>query len=77
MIAFRLGSIDEASGKSFTQEEYERAHELGKEILIYIADEKDYKTSPEYVDSDQARKNLIAFKSSFECSSDHWLPPSY
>ncbi len=36
LIGFRLGSIDEASGKSFTQLEYERARELGLETLIYL-----------------------------------------
>ncbi len=41
IIAFRLGSVDKASNKSFTQLEYERACELGKEILVYFADEQE------------------------------------
>jgi hypothetical protein len=38
IIAFRLGSVDPETAKSFTQLEYERARELGKEILIYLAE---------------------------------------
>jgi hypothetical protein len=36
IIAFKLGSIDKSSGKSFTQREYETAYKLNQEILIYI-----------------------------------------
>jgi hypothetical protein len=39
VIGFRLGSVDDLSGKSFTQLEYERARELNLEILIYLRDE--------------------------------------
>ncbi len=63
IIAFRLGSIDDASGKSFTQREYERALELKKDILIYIADEKDSRIHPQDMDFDERRQKLIAFKS--------------
>jgi hypothetical protein len=40
LIGFRLGSVAETSGKSFTQLEYERALELGLEILICLRDEE-------------------------------------
>jgi hypothetical protein len=63
VIAFKLGSVDESSGKSFTQREYERAAELNKEILIYLADEKDTKISPQEIDFDERRQKLLAFKS--------------
>ncbi len=63
IIAFRLGSIDDASGKSFTQREYERALELKRDILIYIADENDSRISPQDMDFDGSRQKLIAFKS--------------
>ncbi len=63
IIAFRLGSIDGASGKSFTQREYERALELNKDILIYIADDKDSRISPQDIDSGERREKLNAFKS--------------
>lgn len=39
IVAFRLGSVHPDSGKSFTQLEYEHARSLGKELLIYLADE--------------------------------------
>ena len=63
VIAFRLGSIDENSGKSFTQREYERASELNREILIYMIDEKDAMVSSQNIDFDDKREKLIAFKS--------------
>jgi hypothetical protein len=63
IVAFRLGSIDDASGKSFTQREYERALELNKDILIYVADEVNSKISPRDIDFDERRQKLISFKS--------------
>ena len=39
IIANRWGSIEEESGKSYTQLEYEKAIEKDKEILIYLIDE--------------------------------------
>ncbi len=63
ILAFRLGSIDEDSGKSFTQREYERAYELNHEILIYMIDEKDSLVSPQNIDFDEKREKLRAFKS--------------
>lgn len=63
IIAFRLGSVDEGSGKSFTQREYERAYELNRDILIYMMDEKDSKISLHHVDFDENREKLLAFKS--------------
>ena len=45
IIAFRAGSIDSDTEKSFTQLEYEHALKLGKEILIYMADEDQAKVS--------------------------------
>jgi hypothetical protein len=63
IIAFRLGSVDEASAKSFTQLEYERAHKLNREILIYMIDEKDAKVSLQDIDLDEKWEKLVAFKS--------------
>ena len=40
IIAFRIGTLDPASQKSFTQIEYEQARKLRKEVLIYIASEE-------------------------------------
>lgn len=39
VISLRYGSIDLISGKSYTQIEYEKAKELGKDICIYLLDE--------------------------------------
>lgn len=61
IIAFRLGSIDESSGKSFTQIEYERAYELKKETLFYIMSD-DAKIEARFVDTDANREKLDAFK---------------
>lgn len=63
ILALRLGSIDEDSGKSFTQREYERAYELKREILIYMIDEKDSLVSLQNIDFGEKREKLIAFKS--------------
>ena len=40
IVAFRTGTLDTQSGKSFTQIEYEHALQNEKEILIYLADEQ-------------------------------------
>ena len=41
VIAHRRGSVHSIQDKSFTQLEYEKAVELGKEILVYLIDEKE------------------------------------
>jgi hypothetical protein len=63
VIAFRLGSVDSQSGKSFTQVEYERAYELEKEIRIYLVDEQNALFSIRHIDQDDRRQKLEAFKS--------------
>lgn len=63
IAAYRLGNIDETTGKSFVQREYERANELNRNILIYMIDEKDSLISPQNIDFDEKREKLIAFKS--------------
>lgn len=63
IIAHRIGSIDDASGKSFTQKEYEKARELDKDILIYVIDEKYAKILYGNMDFGEGRDKLIAFKS--------------
>lgn len=63
IVAFRRGSIERESGKSFTQLEYERAVELGKTVLIYIADEATACFPYVHIDKDsRQRKQLEAFK---------------
>jgi len=62
VIAFRLGSIDSQSGKSFTQIEYERAYELNKEIRTYLVDEQNARFAIQHIDRDDKRTKLEAFK---------------
>lgn len=63
VIALRLGSIDESTGKSFTQLEYEKAYELDKDIMIYLFDEKNGRLSPQFIDFGENHQKLLAFKS--------------
>jgi len=64
IVGFRLGSVDRASGKSFTQLEFERAVELTKRRLIYIADEKTATFPAIAFEKDTRRQSkLNAFKS--------------
>jgi hypothetical protein len=65
IVAFRRGSIDPSTGKSFTQLEYERAAEGGKTMLIYLADEETACFPYVQIDKDsKQRKQLEAFKGS-------------
>lgn len=61
IIGYRLGSIDKKTGKSYTQLEYEKANELGKEILIYLIDDESSRVSPKFIEFDKIPK-LNAFK---------------
>lgn len=63
VIAFRLGSIEETTRKSYTQLEYERAVELGKEVLVYLVDEENALFPVKYIDRDYKWEKLEAFKS--------------
>jgi len=63
IIGFKLGSIENTSGKSFTQIEYEKALELNKNILIYLMDEKDAEITPTQIDFVNDYEKLKAFKS--------------
>lgn len=62
IVALRLGSIDEKSGKSFTQLEYERARKLDKEILIYFLDKRNGLVTPKFIDFGENHEKLNAFK---------------
>lgn len=63
IIAFKLGTVDKSTGKSFTQREYERAYELEKEIFIYSIDEKNSKITYQDIDFDEKKGKLLSFKS--------------
>lgn len=62
VIGFRLGSIEESTGKSYTQLEYERALELKKETLIYLIDEENARVPVKFIDRGTSREKLEAFK---------------
>ena len=62
IIAFRLGSLEEKSGKSYTQLEYERAQSLSKETLIYLIDEENAVVPVKFIDQGVNLIKLEAFK---------------
>ena len=62
IIAFRLGSIEPTTGKSYTQLEYEKAIELKKEVYIYFADERESKIEPIYIDKGEKYEKLELLK---------------
>jgi len=62
VVGFRLGSVEERSGKSYTQLEYEKAQELKKETLVYLIDEENARVPVKYIDRDTNREKLEAFK---------------
>jgi hypothetical protein len=62
LIAFRLGSIEEGSGKSYTQLEYERAQSLSKETLIYLIDEENARVAMRFIERGINLEKLDAFK---------------
>jgi hypothetical protein len=63
LVAFRIGTVDQATGKSFTQLEYEHALSRRKDVLIYLADEENARIRPIDIDLDTTlREKLLAFK---------------
>ena len=61
IIGMRYGSIDEKTGKSFTQLEYEEAIKCQIPTLIYIMSD-DCLISPKYIDIDYKATKLVEFK---------------
>jgi len=59
VIAYKLGSVHEPTGKSFTQLEYEKALDLEKDIYIYLIDED---ASIKITDIDE-HENLVKLNS--------------
>lgn len=62
VISFRLGSLESASGKSYTQLEYERAVASSKEVFIYLVDEENALVPVKYIDRGDEREKLESFK---------------
>lgn len=61
IIGMRYGSVDDETGKSFTQLEYEEAIKNKIPTLIYIIDD-DCPVLPRYVDTDERARKLADFK---------------
>lgn len=61
IIGARYGSVDQASGKSYTQLEYEKAVKDNLEILVYIIDEN-CKVPLKFVDTGENALKLESFK---------------
>ncbi len=62
IVAFRLGSLEPNSSKSYTQLEYERALALSKEVLIYLIDEENSRVAVKFIDKGESGERLEAFK---------------
>jgi hypothetical protein len=62
IIAYRLGSVENKSGKSFTQLEYDRAYELNKSILIYMIDDIKALVSINQIEFGYKKEKLDVFK---------------
>ncbi|MCS3757470.1 DUF4062 domain-containing protein [Salinibacter ruber] len=61
IIGYRLGSVHDDKGISFTQLEYERARDLDLEILIYIIDEE-AEVKAKHIDKGSDLEKLQSFK---------------
>ena len=61
ILGMRYGSVDEASGKSFVELEYETAKKSGLEIWVFLIDEEKTHIPPIHVDCKDAEK-LKVFK---------------
>ena len=62
IISMCFGSIDEKTGKSYTQLEYEKAKEIGIEILIYLIDESLGEVRTGNIDFGEKNLSLNSFK---------------
>ncbi len=63
IIGYRLGAVDPVTSFSYTQLEYEKAFELGKEIFIYLSDEQNGSVVPKFIDFGENHTKLESFKS--------------
>lgn len=61
-LGMRYGSVDKASGKSYTQLEYEKAKELGMPILAFLVDEDEVSFKAKDFDRGESGAKLEQFK---------------
>jgi len=62
IFAMRYGSIDEETGKSMTELEYDEAQRLKIPSLIYLIDEELQPVLPKFVDTDEKAEKLKTLK---------------
>lgn len=69
-FGMRYGSIDEETGKSYTQLEYEKARELGKPTLVFLIDENKVRFNLSEIDMGETGEKLVAFKKDVKDSKE-------
>lgn len=62
VLGMRYGTIDDRTGKSYTQLEYEKARELGKPTLVFLIDESKVKFNLSEIDMGELGEKLASFK---------------
>lgn len=68
IVGMRYGSIEEGSGKSYTELEYDEAVKNKLPVLAFIIDEEECPVLPKYVDKDEKAEKLLAFKEKLKAS---------
>lgn len=68
IVGMRYGSIEEGSGKSFTELEYDEAVKNNIPILAFIIDEEQCAILPKYVDVGEKAEKLKDFKTKLNSS---------
>ena len=68
IVGMRYGSIEEGSGKSFTELEYDEAVKNKIPILAFIIDEENCPVLPKFVDTGEKAEKLKAFKEKLKSS---------
>lgn len=63
LVGMRYGSIDEDSGKSFTELEYEEAVKNKIPVLAFVINEDECPVLPKFVDTGEKAEKLAEFKS--------------
>ena len=62
VVGMRYGSIDEKTGRSFVQREYEEAFQREQDTLVYLIDEDRALIPPSAVDKGERAEQLLEFK---------------
>lgn len=66
LVGMRYGSLDEETGKSFTELEYEEAVKNKIPVLAFVIDENECPILPKFVDVGDNAEKLKKFKSSLD-----------